>query len=213
MKAKKKVLSVTMALVAVVGFGALAACSPLADAKDTPEAAPEAVVEDAATEEATDDAAVAEEVADEAVAEEAEGEATDAPAAGGDLYMASYSSDDPACLITSHKEQGLSCMDCHDDDTIAASSSFTELVGPSEDTLATREFCLNEGCHSWDTIVDSVILDGDQTIYNPEGKYNVHDNHRGDVDCGQCHSMHAQPTLNCVYCHYMDLPEGWDGFE
>ena len=72
---------------------------------------------------------------------------------------------------------------------------------------------MNEGCHNWDKIKDTTILDGDKTVYNPEGLYNVHDNHRGDVDCGQCHSMHGQPVLNCVTCHYMDLPEGWIGFE
>lgn len=210
MKAKKKALVTTMALVAVIGVGVLAACSPLADAKDTPESnAENAVIAETADEEAAEATKTTE--ATEATSDVAEDKG--APVSTEDVYMASYSSDDPNCLITSHKALGLTCMDCHDDETIAESGNYTELVPPSEDTIATREFCLNEGCHSWDAIVDSVILDGDQTVYDPEGKYNVHDNHRGDVDCGQCHSMHTQPTLNCVYCHYMDLPEGWDGFE
>lgn len=219
MKAKNKVLAVTVALVAVISAGVFAACSPLANAKDAPEATQE---ETALVEEATDKAAEPTEAAaedekavveDEAEVEEASDEEAPAPAATEDLYMATYNSGDTDCLITVHKEAGLSCMDCHDNDTVASSASFTELTAPSEDTLATREFCLNEGCHNWDDIVDTTILDGDQTVYDPEGTYNVHDNHRGDVDCGQCHSMHAQPTLNCVYCHYMDLPEGWDGFK
>ncbi len=130
-----------------------------------------------------------------------------------DPYVASYDSDDGTALISTHKKLGYTCESCHDEATMDEVGMFDELVGPSENTLATREFCLNDGCHSWEKIVDTTILDGDQTIYNPEGKYNVHDNHRGDVDCGQCHSMHGQPTLNCVQCHYMDLPEGWDGFE
>ncbi|MEC4272797.1 cytochrome c3 family protein [Adlercreutzia sp. R25] len=130
-----------------------------------------------------------------------------------DPYVASYEAEDPATLITMHKKLGNTCESCHDEEIASMVGTFDELVGPSEDTLATREFCLNDGCHSWEKIVDSTILDGDKTVYNPEGLYNVHDNHRGDVDCGQCHSMHGQPTLNCVQCHYMDLPEGWDGFE
>lgn len=212
MKARKKTLVVTMALVSVIGVGVLAACSPLADAKDAPNTNAENAVIAETSDEATGAAEATESTeAIEATSDAAEDESTAETA--GDVYMASYNSDDPNCLITSHKALGLSCMDCHDDETIAASGDFTELVSPSEDTIATREFCLNEGCHSWDAIVDSVILDGDQTVYDPEGKYNVHDNHRGDVDCGQCHSMHGQPTLNCVYCHYMDLPEGWDGFQ
>ena len=127
--------------------------------------------------------------------------------------MASYEAEDPSTLITMHKKLGNTCESCHDDDVMKEVGNFTELVGPSENTIATREFCLNDGCHSWEKIVDTTVLDGDKTVYNPEGTYNVHDNHRGDVDCGECHSMHGQPTLNCVECHYMDLPEGWDGFE
>lgn len=130
-----------------------------------------------------------------------------------DPYVASFEAEDPATLITMHKKLGNTCESCHDDAVAKEVGSFTELVGPAENTMATREFCLNDGCHSWEKIVDSTVLDGDKTVYNPEGLYNVHDNHRGDVDCGQCHSMHGQPTLNCVQCHYMDLPEGWDGFE
>lgn len=130
-----------------------------------------------------------------------------------DPYVASYEAEDPATLITMHKKLGNTCESCHDDAVMDEVGNFTELIGPAEETIATREFCLNDGCHSWEKIVDTTILDGDKTVYNPEGLYNVHDNHRGDVDCGQCHSMHGQPTLNCVQCHYMDLPEGWDGFE
>lgn len=130
-----------------------------------------------------------------------------------DPYVASYEAGDPSTLIAMHKSLGKSCEDCHDEGVMKDVGKFTELVGPAEETLATREFCLNEGCHSWEKIVDSTVLNGDKTVYNPEGLYNVHDNHRGDVDCGQCHSMHGQPTLNCVQCHYMELPEGWDGFE
>lgn len=131
-----------------------------------------------------------------------------------DPYVASYEAEDPGTLITMHKNLGNTCESCHDEGVASLVGSFTEVVGPSEEpNEATREFCLRDGCHKWENIVDSTILDGDKTIYNPEGTYNVHDNHRGDVDCGQCHSMHGQPTLNCVQCHYMDLPEGWDGFE
>lgn len=130
-----------------------------------------------------------------------------------DPYVASYQAEDPGTLISMHKKLGYTCATCHDEETQSLVGSFDGLVGPSEETLGTREFCLNDGCHDWAKIKDAVVLDGDKTIYNPEGMYNVHDNHRGDVDCGQCHSMHGQPTLNCVQCHYMDLPEGWDGFE
>ena len=82
----------------------------------------------------------------------------------------------------------------------------------SAGTVGTREFCLS--CHNWDDIVDSTMLPGDVTVYNKDGMYNVHDNHNGLVNCSDCHSViEDEPsTLSCVTCHYMDLPEGWEGF-
>ncbi|WP_367997868.1 hypothetical protein [Raoultibacter timonensis] len=38
--------------------------------------------------------------------------------------------------------------------------------------------------------------------------------HRSEVDCGECHSMHETSSLNCGDCHNLgELPEGWDGYE
>ncbi|MCI8424745.1 MAG: cytochrome c3 family protein [Adlercreutzia sp.] len=130
-----------------------------------------------------------------------------------DPYVASYEAEDPACLITMHKKLGNTCESCHDDAVMKEVGNFDELVHPGENTIATREFCLNDGCHSWEKIKDSTILEGESTVYNPEALYNVHDNHRGEENCGTCHSMHGQPELQCVQCHYLEMPEGWIGFE
>lgn len=91
----------------------------------------------------------------------------------------------------------------------------TEGLTPEEiaaGTVGTREFCLS--CHNWDDIVDSTILPGDVTVYNKDGMYNVHDNHNGLVNCSDCHSVDKDEpsTLGCVSCHYMELPDGWEGF-
>lgn len=80
----------------------------------------------------------------------------------------------------------------------------------SKATVGSREFCLQ--CHDWDAIVEATYLPGDVTVYNKQGQYNVHDNHNGLVDCKDCHTIDGTSNLVCVTCHYMELPEGWEGF-
>ena len=132
-----------------------------------------------------------------------------------DPFVASYSSGDDNHLVTMHRKLGYTCADCHDDADAQLVGTLNEPVESSESNVGTREMCLNEACHpSWDKIKESTIMDGESTVYNREAKYNVHDNHRGEVDCGECHSMHETSTLNCVECHNLgELPEGWDGYE
>lgn len=96
-----------------------------------------------------------------------------------------------------------------------AQSAAKDAATPAKKSLATvgtREFCLQ--CHDWDAIVDSTVLPGDVTVYNKQGLYNVHNNHNGDVNCSDCHSVEGEgtSTLGCVTCHYMELPKGWEGF-
>lgn len=91
----------------------------------------------------------------------------------------------------------------------------TDDMTPAEiaaNTVGTREFCLS--CHSWESIAYTTLLPGDVTVYNKQGLYNVHDNHNGLVDCSECHTVEegATAALGCVTCHYMELPEGWEGF-
>ncbi|MEG0375217.1 MAG: cytochrome c3 family protein [Raoultibacter sp.] len=133
-----------------------------------------------------------------------------------DLFVASYASGDSNCLITTHQKLGYTCADCHDDSAAQLVGTIKEPLESSESDVGTRELCLNDACHGneWDKIKESTIMDGESTVYNRDAKYNVHDNHRGDVDCGECHSMHETSTLNCVECHNLgELPEGWDGYE
>lgn len=127
-----------------------------------------------------------------------------------DPFVASYESASNDCMAM-HKNLGYTCEDCHDDADAQLVGSFDEAPDSSELNVGTREMCLS--CHDWDKIVDGTILVGEKTVYDPEGTYNVHDNHRGDVNCSECHSMHETSTLHCVECHYLELPEGWDGYE
>ena len=98
-------------------------------------------------------------------------------------------------------------------DFAALAGEVTDDMTPAEvakATVGTREFCLS--CHDWDKIVDATSLPGDVTVYNKQGLYNVHDNHNGLVNCSDCHTVDGTSSLVCVTCHYMELPEGWEGF-
>lgn len=114
----------------------------------------------------------------------------------------------PADVVALHKELGFS----FDDIAKAATKDSMTAAEASAATVGTREFCLS--CHDWDAIVDATYLPGDVTVYNKKGLYNVHDNHNGEVNCSDCHSIDGSgtSTLGCVGCHYMELPEGWEGF-
>jgi len=128
-----------------------------------------------------------------------------------DPYVETYTAEETTDLMTMHRALGYTCADCHGDEIAEQVGTYDEVLDATESDEGTREMCLS--CHSWERIVDETVLAGDVSIYNTKGLYNVHDNHRGDVDCGECHSMHETQTLNCVWCHYMELPEGWDGFK
>ena len=114
----------------------------------------------------------------------------------------------PANVVAFHEALGFS----FDDIAKAAAKDNMTASEASAATVGTREFCLS--CHDWDTIVDNTYLPGDVTVYNKKGLYNVHNNHNGEVNCSDCHSIDGSgtSTLGCVSCHYMELPEGWVGF-
>lgn len=150
-----------------------------------------AFASDAAEEPAEDAAAVATEEAEEATGDAAEPSTTN-PTANA---------------AASHAARGVVFEDLADSDTEGKTAE--EI---SAGIVGTREFCLS--CHNWDDIVDSTVLPGDVTVYNKDGMYNVHDNHDGLLNCSDCHSVvEDEPSeLFCVNCHYMELPEGWEGF-
>ena len=117
-----------------------------------------------------------------------------------------------ANTVAFHKEMGIDFAKIAAD----AQADLTETSTAAEKSAAvvgTREFCLS--CHDWDQIVDSTVLPGDVTVYNKQGMYNVHDNHNGEVNCSDCHSVveETPSRLVCVRCHYMEIPAGWNGFE
>lgn len=136
-------------------------------------------------------------------------------------YVEGYESGDPSLLVSQHAQLNDTCLDCHEPTIGEQMSELGAYVAgayriPLEESgIGTREFCMRAGCHDdWDAVVEATSnWKGTETVYNPAGIYNPHDNHRGDSDCGSCHQVHGQSKLYCVECHNMDVPEGWIGFE
>jgi hypothetical protein len=125
-----------------------------------------------------------------------------------DRYVKGYYSGDAKLLITKHAKSA-ECLDCHKPTLSQQLSEAAKWItknysDPLEKRkLATRAFCLTEGCHVADEVASKTENYGGSEGVNP------HASHQGDLDCYHCHSMHGTSTLFCNKCHSMDLPDGW----
>jgi len=137
-----------------------------------------------------------------------------------DNYVASASEGDPGMLVTSHIENGVNCLKCHnpklteqltevcmwvsDEYPVDAEGN---LVNADAQNMASEEFCLKSGCHeSLQTVVENTW-----GFAGNDEKYNPHSSHQdGSIECGDCHKSHEKSTLYCAKCHDMNLPEGWE---
>ena len=136
-------------------------------------------------------------------------------------YVEGYESGDANLMVSEHARLGYDCLTCHEPtigEQVGELATYVkgDYTVPLEDSaVGTRDFCTRAGCHDdWEAVVEATSAwQGTKTVYNPEGIYNPHDNHRGDGDCGDCHQAHGQSKLYCVECHNMEVPEGWIGFE
>ncbi|MGV8084196.1 MAG: cytochrome c3 family protein [Coriobacteriia bacterium] len=127
-----------------------------------------------------------------------------------DPYVNGYYSGDDNILVTAHADNNIICLDCHPP---TLSQQVTEAVnwisGNFTDPLprqrfATREFCLQSGCHDNDDIVEATVDWGGDEGVNP------HDSHQGQLDCYNCHSVHHTSVMYCNQCHNWEVPEGWE---
>ena len=80
-----------------------------------------------------------------------------------------------------HKEQGLTCVDCHKTD--------------KPDKPASVEAC--KECHGGYADVKELTKD------LPEA--NPHDSHLGELDCRECHKIHGPSQLVCASCHNFEF--------
>jgi len=83
-------------------------------------------------------------------------------------------------LIDSHVKAGVSCAQCHTQNTA---------------TPPTTQTCLT--CHGGTYAKLAATTEKD--LPNP------HASHRGDVDCAECHHVHKASVTLCNQCHTYDM--------
>lgn len=145
-------------------------------------------------------------------------------------YVADYEDSSSNSLASYHGKMNYSCLDCHEP-TIGeqVSELGTWMAGNytvgddgfldrDVETLGTRDFCLNESCHSIDTIVEATDNYGGWSddghgmdyVHVGTGAINPHRNHMSaDLECGDCHKAHEESVMVCNDCHFLPLDEGW----
>ncbi len=131
-------------------------------------------------------------------------------------YVDGYYSDDAGLGVTVHADADLTCLSCHDSSTVRQIGEFAHWVTDSyqvdedamlvkDETMLTAEFCLRDGCHTWESVVDSTWgFAGNDESYNPHASHQD-----ASITCSDCHSIHGQNQLYCAKCHSLELPEGW----
>jgi hypothetical protein len=125
--------------------------------------------------------------------------------------------------ITAHKDsdQDIVCLTCHTDGIDAQIQEGIAWVSgdysvPLEElTLTVKpptaphqrsgiDTCLTAGCHEGISSLDELKES------TSDQKRNPHESHNGDMNCTNCHQMHAQSVLFCTQCHAdAVVPDGW----
>jgi len=124
-----------------------------------------------------------------------------------DPYLESL--DNPDLLAYVHAQEGLSCLDCHND--LEAVEQVHEEAVPGKRIVGKtvdNEFCFD--CH-----IDNEHTSYEQVIGRTEGyviedmQINPHDPHPDaetvkPIDCSTCHQMHEESPLTtaCYSCHH-----------
>ena len=127
-----------------------------------------------------------------------------------DSYVQGYNSGNADLLVTTHKDAGKVCLDCHESkigvqvtEAVAwvKDSYVVDQNGNLKDSgIATRAFCLR--CHDYNKVSAATADWGGVKGVNP------HSSPHGYLDCGKCHSVHGTPSLYCNGCHDWKLPAG-----
>lgn len=134
-----------------------------------------------------------------------------------EAYVASYESGDKGMGAARHAEAGMNCPSCHSRSTVRQIGEFAHWATDSytvdqdgflvkDGDLATKEYCTQSGCHTWEAIVDATWgFAGNGEQYNPHASHED-----GSITCSDCHKMHQKSELYCAKCHELNLPEGWE---
>jgi cytochrome c nitrite reductase small subunit len=120
-----------------------------------------------------------------------------------DTFVASTTN--PTRLAAVHTQAGVTCQECHPQSTgqlvseIVSNVSFKDST-PLDPIKFDTQACLN--CHG----TYAQLAARTQNL-----ERNPHDSHQGQLDCRNCHQVHADSIYYCGQCHGADtMPKvGW----
>lgn len=126
---------------------------------------------------------------------------------------------DSACPAAIHEAQGLSCIDCHDDEAGLAQAHAEAGAGastPSRLTVTEVSSAVCEECHdpaalAETTAASAVLTDSNGTVVNPHAVPESEDH--ASLECGSCHQMHSDRPIDrtaaaaCGSCHHAGVYE------
>lgn len=146
--------------------------------------------------------------------------------AGVDAYGNDISNTS-SMLVVTHKNAGLTCLDCHESNLGQQTSEGMKWIrGDYDFPLAERSledltsdvgndypdsFCLRSGCH--DRL--GISSRSDLIVATSSMARNPHSEEHGQVACSECHKAHRASTIYCSKCHSdaaNELPNGWVPF-
>lgn len=135
-------------------------------------------------------------------------------------YLETYESS--AFLVHNHAEAGVTCLDCHEAELSTQLQELqTQISGNYRTPLAKMEtddeFCLREGCHTRESIVEAgeKVTFGDGTSVNPHSitfssnygsTESPHSVPGETIACSTCHSSHRKSAKldYCYGCHHTE---------
>jgi cytochrome c nitrite reductase small subunit len=127
-----------------------------------------------------------------------------------DPYLESL--EDPDLLAYAHAEEGLSCLDCHDEEELRQIHEEAVPGKPIRARTVDNEFCFD--CHvenehtSYEQLIERTkdyVLDGQQiNPHDPHAGLESTEYNLGPYECYRCHQMHEEypPIEGCYDCHH-----------
>lgn len=128
---------------------------------------------------------------------------------------------DDSCLASTHRNEGLGCIDCHtDESSLSAAHEKATTGNPAPKKLKKTEVDESTctACHGTyeelaTATLDKLVIDSKGTAVNPHEAPNLTDGHEGNITCASCHAMHEEANTaeeaheTCLNCHHEDVFE------
>jgi hypothetical protein len=106
---------------------------------------------------------------------------------------------DANLLAYAHAQEGLECLDCHEEEAVKQVHEEAVAGEPIRELKVEMQVCFE--CHvanehtSYEQIIELTADLEEEVGANP------HDSHYGEMECRLCHKMHKGSEDYCAQCH------------